>query len=644
MRKILSTVLSIFMIVGALTGCAENQAVGEAVSNEMWDKEVDFLVVGYGLAGESAALEASDIDPNAKILVVEKMTEKLAGGNSIASGQTFLVPSKDDLETFKTYVKAMNEPNPIPEEYVDWMASEFADQPKWIAGSMENVGYEVGYVGGGPARWGSLVVEFKDLPGANFKGASCHIREVGTPSFMPGGLWHGFNAAVKARKNIEVSYETTALDLIQDPVSKRVDGIIAKDNTGKEIRIKANKGVLLSCGGFENNLEMQRNLHGIDEAYTSGTPGNTGDGLAMLMRAGAKMWHVNNQTQSGGFWHGVKVTDFESTFILNMTFKGGNYIQVDSESKRFYDEARDYHGQHMKAKEYGKYLDLPHDRALPVHLIFDENFRLNNSVVSQWLSWPITTEGYQWSADNSAEIEKGWIIKADTIEELAEKTNRNPEVLKATIDEFNAMVDKGEDTQFGRDINKMNKIENGPYYAVEIVPTLVATTGGAIRNTNSQVLDWNDNVIPNLYEAGELGSYVSNLYQNGVFLSEAIASGRAAAQHALGGKSTVTSDFEVLDAAEISTESIFADEQSGSYEIKCESLHGEFVIKVLISGGKISVVEVIEGEENMFIEKDQLRKFIDNIVATQNADVDVISGATTDCQSIIDGLKAEFDK
>ncbi len=36
--------------------------------------------------------------------------------------------------------------------------------------------------------------------------------------------------------------------------------------------------------------------------------------------------------------------------------------------------------------------------------------------ISQWLSWPTTAEGYTWSNDNLAEIEKGWIIKADTIE------------------------------------------------------------------------------------------------------------------------------------------------------------------------------------------------------------------------------------
>lgn len=610
----------------------------EESSQGEWERSVDFLVVGYGLAGEAAALEASDIDPEAKILVLEKMSENMAGGNSIASGQTFLVPAAEDLETFKTYVRAMNEPNPIPDEYVDWMAERFADQVQWVAGSMEPAGFEVGYVGGGPARWGSLVVEFGDLPGANFKGASCHIREKGG-SFMAGGLWHGFNAAVKLRDNIEVAYRMTAVDLIQDPDTKKVEGVKAIDENGKEVRIKAEKGVLLACGGFENNPEMQKNLHGVDKAFTSGTPGNTGDGIAMLMRAGAKMWHVKNQTQSGGYWLGIKVPDFESTFILNMTFKNGSYLQLDAANNRFYNESKTYHRQHMKDKMHGKYLDLPHADALPIHFIFDEEFRQNNIVVSPWLSWPITTEGYVWSADNAAEIEKGWILKADTIEELAQKMNRDPEAVKAEVDKYNSLVDKGEDTDFGRDISSMARIEKGPFYAVEIVPTLVATTGGAERNTNSQVLDWDNNVIPNLYEAGELGSYVSNLYQNGVFLSEAIASGRAAAQHALGGKSTVTSDYKIEEQVTENKAGIFSGIKDATYTLDCESSNGKFQIEAKFSQGKLALVNVVDTNEVLYAEPQQLTELISRVVAAQNTEVDMVSGATIDSQAILDALK-----
>lgn len=288
-----------------------------------------------------------------------------------------------------------------------------------------------------------------------------------------------------------------------------------KARMGKEIRIKANKGVLLACGGYENNLQMQRDFHGMDIVYTGGTPGNTGDGIHALMNTGAKIWHMKNQTQSGGFWLGIKVPEHEATFMRNFSMAGKSWIEVCADNKRFYNESAAYHRQHMKFKEYGHYVDLPHDRALPVDLIFDEKTRTAGAIVTKWLSWPITTEGYVWSDDNSEEVAKGWIIKADTIEELAGKLGRDPEALKATIDAYNLGCKSGRD-EFGRSIETMEPIDTAPFYAVGITPTLVATTGGAERNVKAQVLDWNDNPIPNLYEAGELGSYVSNLYQNGM--------------------------------------------------------------------------------------------------------------------------------
>ena len=638
-KKVLGLMMSAMMVF-SLAACS-NGGQETAKADENWDREVDFLIVGYGLAGEAAALEANDIDPNASVLVLEKMSESLAGGNSIASGQTFIVPSEAGVEGFKEYIRNCNKPNPIPEEYLDFLATEFADQIKWVQGTVNAAGYEVGYVGGGPLQWGSLVVEFAEFPGAGFEGTSAHIRKAGSGSFENGGVWKGFNEAVKLRENVEVAYNTPALDLIQDPVTKEVKGVTAQTPEGDVIRIKANKGVLLACGGFENNLEMQRNYHGMDTVYTAGTPGNTGDGIRMLMKAGAKMWHMNNQTQSGGFWLGIKVPEYESTFMRNMTFKSGSWIEIDSDCNRFYNESKDYHRQHMKYVQYGRYVDLPHERALPVHLVFDDKLASTESVASQWLSWPITTEGYVWSKDNQAEIEKGWIIKADTIEELAEKIDRDPAELKATIDRYNSMVEAGKDSDFGRNPETMQKIDTAPYYAVELTPTLVATTGGAERNTHSQVLDWEGNPIPNLYEAGELGSMVSNLYQNGVFLSEAIASGRAAAQHAFNGKSSVTSVVEVnTEVKEEPTEAV----ADGTYDAIYKGQHGDIKIEVEIADGKIASVDAVEGKEFLFMDEEQLTAYTKAIVEADSSAIDVIAGATLDCQGISAAVKEAVNK
>lgn len=600
-----------------------------------FDREVDFLVVGYGLAGEAAALEASDIDPSANILVIEKLDEGQAGGNSIASGQTVIVPSLDDVDTFKTYVAACFNPNPIPDDYLDWMCNEFATQASWIQGTVSPVGYEIGYVSGGPITWGKLVTEFPDLAGSNFVGCSGHVRQAGQ-TFEYGGVWRGFSLAVQARDNIEVDFDCAMTQLIVDADGKVVGAVV--DNNGTEERIGAGKGVVLACGGYENNLQMQRDFHGMDMVYTGGTPGNTGDAIQMLMGLGAEIWHMRNQTQSGGFWLGIKVPDYESTFMRAFTMPAGSWIEVDAEDKRFYNESAAYHRQHMKYKQYGHYVDLPHDKALPVSLIFDDKTCQAGAIVTKWLSWPITTLGYTWSDDNSVEIEKGWITKADTIEELAEALGRDPEQLQATIDEYNAGVEAGTDA-FGRDPETMATIDTPPYYAVGITPTLVATTGGAKRDTQARVLKWDGTPIEGLYEAGELGSYVANLYQNGMFLAECIASGRAAADTAFGGRSTVSEEPPSQDLAALIDVTKKAD---GTYDQVINGNEGQFTLEVTVEGGAITDVQIVQGRDNMFMTDDQLQEYVDTVIDDQTVKVDGISGATLDLNKLNQGMQDLF--
>ena len=600
-----------------------------------FDRECDFLIVGFGLAGAAAAVEANDIDPDAKILVIEKMDEAQAGGNSIASGQTVIVPSPDDLDNFKTYVAACFEPNPIPEEYLDWMCNEFASQVDWIQGTVSPVGYEIGYVSGGPLSWGKLVTEFPDLAGSNFIGCSGHVRQAGG-TFENGGVWRGFALAAQARDNVEIDYDCALTNVIVDADGKVIGAVV--NNNGTEERIGAGKGVVLACGGYENNLQMQRDFHGMDMVYTGGTPGNTGDAIQMLMGLGAEIWHMRNQTQSGGLWLGIKVPEYESTFMRNFTMPAGSWIEVDAEDKRFYNESGAYHRQHMKYKQYGHYVDLPHDRALPVHLIFDDKTCQAGAVVTKWLSWPITTLGYKWSDDNSAEIEKGWIVKADTIDELAELIGRNPAALQLAIDTYNEGVEAGKD-EFGRDPETMAPIDTPPYYAVGITPTLVGTTGGAKRDTQARVLRWDGTPIEGLYEAGELGSYVANLYQNGMFLAECIASGRAAADTAFGGRSTVSEPAPTENLADLID---ITKKANGVYEKVINGNEGKFTIQVTVEGGAITDVQVIQGRDNMFMTDELLQQYVDTVVDNQVVVVDGISGATLDINKLNQGMTDLF--
>jgi len=118
-------------------------------------------------------------------------------------------------------------------------------------------------------------------------------------------------------------------------------------------------------------------------------------------------------------------------------------------------------------------------------------------------------------------IEKGYFIKADTIEELAQKCGINPEKLKATIDRFNGFVEKGIDEDFGRGNTaydnyygdptyknpNLGKLEKPPFYAVKVYPGDLGTSGGMLTDEYARVLK-NGKPIPGLYAAGNCSATV----------------------------------------------------------------------------------------------------------------------------------------
>ena len=609
----------------------------KASQNVTWDEEHDIVIAGYGMAGTAAYIEAVEIDPNVDVVIYDKSDEANAGGQAIASGQCVIFVEPDDVETFRTYMRAMNEPHVIPEEDFNWLTNEFATDLEWIQAALEPVGYEVGYSGGGALRWGTLLVEFPDLPGADFVGATGHFRDKnGGLAFENGGCWNGFAKAAEYR-GAKPQYEHQVVCLVQDAVTRKVDGVGVKKPDGSVIYVKARKGVLLATGGYEGDMEMYRNFNGGDRIYNAGSPYVTGDGVKMEMAIGAQLWHMDGQTMSCGYFHGIKVPDFETTFIRQFYMKQGSWMEVAADSTRYYNEAKSYQRQHMKYYEHGKYVDVPIARSQPVHIIFDDECRKAQPMVNAWIGWPVTCRNpYHWSDDNSVEIEKGWIVKADTIEELAEKLGRDPAALRAEVDHFNAMVDAGEDADFGRDITTMAKIENGPFYAIEEVPAMPACSGGARRNIKGQVLNWDNEPIEGLYSAGELGSLVCNLYQNGTYLHEAICSGRAAVDTMLGGRAELKSSSGGQAGAP------WAEAEDGDYSVFVTGLHDPYEVIFTIKDKKLVAITLGEGKENMFMTEEQFKEFTQSIIDAQSMGVDAISGATIDSQAITGGLMTAF--
>ena len=100
---------------------------------------------------------------------------------------------------------------------------------------------------------------------------------------------------------------------MQDAITKKVEGVGVKKPDGSVIYTKARKGVLLATGGYEGDMEMYRQFNGGDRIYNAGSPYVTGDGVKMQMALGAQLWHMDGQTMSCGYFHGIKVPEFETS-------------------------------------------------------------------------------------------------------------------------------------------------------------------------------------------------------------------------------------------------------------------------------------------------------------------------------------------
>ena len=166
------------------------------------------------------------------------------------------------------------------------------------------------------------------------------------------------------------------------------------------------------------------------------------------------------------------------------------------------------------------------DAPEPIHMILRRRRRAGSparcSSRACSSAGPATSRDSRASADNSAELANGWILKADNIHDLAVKMGRDPDELQSAVDKWNADCDAGKDTQFDigdparpymRPANRLQKFTTGPFYAIQAHQCTLNTQGGMKRNPLSQVMSIEGPPIPRLYAAGENGDIWTILYQ-----------------------------------------------------------------------------------------------------------------------------------
>lgn len=474
------------------------------MSVEKFDEEFDVVVVGSGAAGSAAALAAHQTGSD--VLVVEKCDRDNAGGNTRVSGGGWWV--NGDPERARTFLRALNGPFPVADDVVDAWATETAEISTW----MKELGADVAMSGDYHTEPEYLAVE----------GSDCYAGMDTIAGQMGNGLLHGFLQTALADRGIETRFGTPATRLIVDRGD--VVGIEVGSPDGPR-RIGARGGVVLATGGFQADTGMVRDYLRVEDHVLWGSPASTGDGHKMAQEVGADLWHMGNMMTITG----VRGDDGNGHYLA--LWNAHNYLWVGDDGRRFLDETTDpCHGHVLRG---GSYELFP---LRPFHLIFDEQMRtagpLSPSPDILPVGWNLLMNGSRWSADNSAEIEKGWIERADSLAALADTIGLDADTLERTVERYNTACAEGSDEHFGRNPDKLGPVVQAPFYALQITPLVGWTNGGPRRDGRARVLDTRGEVIDGLYAAGEISSTYSWCKDGGFHIGDALAFGRIAGRDA----------------------------------------------------------------------------------------------------------------
>jgi succinate dehydrogenase/fumarate reductase flavoprotein subunit len=302
---------------------------------------------------------------------------------------------------------------------------------------------------------------------------------------------------------VEPVVNARATDLVLD--EGRVIGVrVLVDGT--PVQVKARHGVVLATGGFEWDPDLVAEfLRGPMTAPTS-VPTNTGDGLLMAMRAGARLANMGQ-----AWWvpavqiPGDEAFGEQRSNLVNRERTLPGAIMVNARGRRFTNEATNYNAlggafHQMDALTFG-YANLP------AWLLFDAR----------------NATRYGSFGTPPGEPVADWIPRADSLRALAEQVGIDPEGLEATVDRWNGFVDAERDEDFGRGdsaydrwsgdgdhrftkASTMGCIDEGPYYAVPIQSGTLGTSGGPRTDPAGRVLDTRMLPIPGLYAAGNVAA------------------------------------------------------------------------------------------------------------------------------------------
>jgi succinate dehydrogenase/fumarate reductase flavoprotein subunit len=336
---------------------------------------------------------------------------------------------------------------------------------------------------------------------------------------------------IEKNPNLEVFYSTPAVQLVKD--GDKVTGVIAKDSDGKYIQFNASKGVILATGDYMNNDAMVARWCPDVADFDKKQYHKTGDGHVLALSAGAKMEPLG---------HTKMMHDFDSGQMYEEPFL---YVNMDGE--RFTNEYTGfvYMGNVLKyQRRYnGNNVDSNHpDGSRGWYCtIYDSDYE--NWPSDEFVSRMVPADAMQKYIPGAVENPQGVFENlidsycCDTLEELAEKLDVPYETLQATVDRYNELCEKQDDTDFGKPSKYMHPIKTAPFWGVRKHIRVSALCSGVQINENGQALNADGEVIEGLYCVGNLGGPFYGgadypFHQTGLSLGRCYTFGMLAGKHA----------------------------------------------------------------------------------------------------------------
>lgn len=487
--------------------------------------DTDVLVVGAGDSGMMAAVAAREA--GSKVILIEKektigllrLSNAAVGSN--AQKQAGVMINKYDLVE---YLAAFAQHN-VDQKLLNVWADNSAETVNWLEDTiLKPHGAHL------RSEPDAMVTSkaYQGFPTEN-------DPTIDDKSYVSYGDWF---VDYIHEQGIDLCYQTSLVKLIK--IDDTVTGAVVHDiKNDKFYQINASRGVILCTGGYSANTELLEkwNPEALKKNVYNDSPRNNGAGIVAALNVGA----LRDQEPAHCIFDRGLIkpgTTTDEMYYQTETYENwlwiGSYpfLKVNLRGQRFANESVPYQFiSNAASKEPGYLYAMIWDANYAEHL---EKFHMLGCTKFGFPGYMPSKQAF--IDDTNQYLEKGLVVKADTIEELAEKLHLPVDALKKTVERQNQNYVDHIDHEFGKEFYRMSPIDTKPYYGCILGGRILGTLDGLRVNEKMEVLGENYEPINHLYTAGnDSGGFFWGSYPDrvpGLASSHAQTFGRLAGKNA----------------------------------------------------------------------------------------------------------------